>query len=684
MGKFNLNDSGAVVFEKLNNTVLTVGTTTGCDYVCDGTADDVQIRQAILYASSIGGGVLQFMKGTYFFSSVIDAPDISNVRIVGESYGSVIFKASASVTGGINFKSGMINFKDSVNDSGNVYIENIIFDCNDSLNLPAMCFTPGDAGITMSNINLINCGFKNANVGTASVVFGAGFATLFTTGEYGEIDGLTIDRCKFTDNDLDCILFDGSNINNVLFYKSNFIGNGRSGVFLTTDIMGGVSDWTLKECRFEDNKKGDFAGIGADFLDKNLFGIKNFHVENNYFGPTSLPTTDNFNLCIYNSEGLRIIDNFFEGPSSISGLRDNAALAIGASKAASWARTDADRLAKIEGNIFYKVRAAWDGDAMYNSRIVGNMFYETQLRPMAQYSNHSFTVVDSNIMINCNTAPTSEDDYQYSGMYFNGNQGIIITNNIVADNRLLRNPTTGPTLSSFVGGSLPSRTYYVNITWVNDTGETLPSSEVNITVASGSLLKVTLPVTLGVGAPNGTKKANVYVGTTSGNATLQGSIDPAITKDAIFWNEPSTGLVAGAALPVSNTTNAVTRYGIYEVNVSTDGGYVNMYKNNIFNGMTDGGIHLAVGSNSICTGNIGYVTENSGTATVANGATTVVVNHGLSVTPTADDITVTPTNSMGNATKFYIGTFTSTQFTITVNADPGATTATFAWKAIVL
>lgn len=89
-------------------------------------------------------------------------------------------------------------------------------------------------------------------------------------------------------------------------------------------------------------------------------------------------------------------------------------------------------------------------------------------------------------------------------------------------------------------------------------------------------------------------------------------------------------------------------------------------------------------TNLIVRDNIGYVTENSGTATVANGATTVVVTHGLSVTPTADDIMVTPTNSMGNATKYYIGTFTSTQFTITVDQDPGAATATFAWKAIVL
>ena len=82
------------------------------------------------------------------------------------------------------------------------------------------------------------------------------------------------------------------------------------------------------------------------------------------------------------------------------------------------------------------------------------------------------------------------------------------------------------------------------------------------------------------------------------------------------------------------------------------------------------------------TENDGWKTENTGTATVANGQTTIAVTHGLSITPLASHILVTPTNSMGNATKYYVDTITSTQFTIHVNADPGATTATFAWAVV--
>jgi hypothetical protein len=79
--------------------------------------------------------------------------------------------------------------------------------------------------------------------------------------------------------------------------------------------------------------------------------------------------------------------------------------------------------------------------------------------------------------------------------------------------------------------------------------------------------------------------------------------------------------------------------------------------------------------------NRGFVTENNGTATVASGTTSIAVTHGLTnQTPALDDIQVTPTNNLGSAALFWISAPTSTQFTINVDVDPGATTATFAWS----
>ena len=81
--------------------------------------------------------------------------------------------------------------------------------------------------------------------------------------------------------------------------------------------------------------------------------------------------------------------------------------------------------------------------------------------------------------------------------------------------------------------------------------------------------------------------------------------------------------------------------------------------------------------------NIGFTTENSGTATLTNGTTSIAVDHGLNVTPSAGDIVVTPIEAWGNMTKFWIGNYTTTQFTIYADQNPGQD-VDFAWKAIVL
>jgi len=79
-----------------------------------------------------------------------------------------------------------------------------------------------------------------------------------------------------------------------------------------------------------------------------------------------------------------------------------------------------------------------------------------------------------------------------------------------------------------------------------------------------------------------------------------------------------------------------------------------------------------------------YVTENNGTASITSGNTSVTVTHGLHTTPSIQDITVTPTNDMGNSTKFWIDNITSTTFDINVDAAPTTKSATFAWMGIVL
>lgn len=87
------------------------------------------------------------------------------------------------------------------------------------------------------------------------------------------------------------------------------------------------------------------------------------------------------------------------------------------------------------------------------------------------------------------------------------------------------------------------------------------------------------------------------------------------------------------------------------------------------------------GTNTILRNNIGWTTESNGTAVVANGTTSIAVNHGLSAAPALSKISVTPTNNLGTAAKFWISGVGATQFTINVDVDPGAGTAAFAWNA---
>jgi hypothetical protein len=86
------------------------------------------------------------------------------------------------------------------------------------------------------------------------------------------------------------------------------------------------------------------------------------------------------------------------------------------------------------------------------------------------------------------------------------------------------------------------------------------------------------------------------------------------------------------------------------------------------------------GTATVIRDNVGHPTEGSGSATVPAGATSVEVAHGLAVPPSIHDVSVTPTNGLGSATRFWIADVTPTHFTIHVDADPGKATAAFVWQ----
>ncbi len=91
-------------------------------------------------------------------------------------------------------------------------------------------------------------------------------------------------------------------------------------------------------------------------------------------------------------------------------------------------------------------------------------------------------------------------------------------------------------------------------------------------------------------------------------------------------------------------------------------------------------IKLGTSTTNTISRNVGWVTEKSGTASITTGNTTVTVTHGLSVTPTLQQITVTPQTAFGAAAKFWISTPTSTTFVLNLDANP-TQTVTMGWRA---
>jgi hypothetical protein len=91
------------------------------------------------------------------------------------------------------------------------------------------------------------------------------------------------------------------------------------------------------------------------------------------------------------------------------------------------------------------------------------------------------------------------------------------------------------------GGALGATTYYVRITYVNPNGETLASAEVSLAVAANNVLTVASPP-----AAADAIGWNVYVSTATGTETKQNAASIAIGTP---FTEPTTGLIAGSALP---------------------------------------------------------------------------------------------------------------------------------------
>jgi hypothetical protein len=88
--------------------------------------------------------------------------------------------------------------------------------------------------------------------------------------------------------------------------------------------------------------------------------------------------------------------------------------------------------------------------------------------------------------------------------------------------------------------------------------------------------------------------------------------------------------------------------------------------NTFYNGITV----IGTQTNIVRNNGPGTICEKTGSATLLSSATSVVVIHGLSYTPSIDDVRITPRNDINPAVRLWVTTMTSTQFTINSNVSP--------------
>lgn len=100
-----------------------------------------------------------------------------------------------------------------------------------------------------------------------------------------------------------------------------------------------------------------------------------------------------------------------------------------------------------------------------------------------------------------------------------------------------------PVLSAVAGGALAAAKYFAVVTYVTSLGETPASAEAILAVGASNLLQVASPAVDQLGLAIG---YNVYVASASGAETKQNATPVAIGTP---WTEPTSGLIAGAAMP---------------------------------------------------------------------------------------------------------------------------------------
>jgi len=269
-----------------------------------------------------------------------------------------------------------------------------------------------------------------------------------------------------------------------------------------------------------------------------------------------------------------------------------------------------------------------------------------------------------------------------------------INNPLINGNTIVNNTYEGIVVSSVESSSLSTNTIISNNIikgnlygiWVKGSDGTLMLSNNLVESSGGSNIGLKIEDTNGMTVLGGSYlgvfgiEIDQLSGLTKISTELKGSSNGVRVNSGVVgtWLEISNckdnistgagavdlrGLVDGVKILNNNFMN---RIGVRMLN--SGGNPSNcIIKHNETTGMT------ILGTGHVFRDNSGYVTENYGDSTITDTNTSVVVSHGLSVTPTYINLTAD-----GDET-IWFSNITSTQFTVNRTASSGA--RNFSWEA---
>ena len=565
-------------------TTATVGGTIGTYPVAAYSTAAAAIQAAV---NAVGNGRLVIRKGTYDIPSSILIP--SGIHIEHED--GVVLRASQSFTNGI------YNIDAVLSAAENTRIDYVTLDCNNQTSVQAVSIKGGmyAFGAYAKRIRLRAIAFKNqanTSVGLVTIYSGRG------SSDRGPVTDVVFDDCLFDTVAKYHILINGGQVEDLKILNSKFRGSQYGCISFdqqtkddNANAAGARSNknWEIVGCKFIDNQLSNTplaGGFTAILTDSNKSGLRGLKFHGNWCEGQNSTDPEQYVLSINSSWDVQVHNNTF--------WKFRSVFNVGQSNNGPWYRHDGSQMVSIKENTFFRCYNIVDNDSNFFAEWAGNKFIEIEYAGIGGYSRQWPAKIHGNFFYNiCTDESASNERRSAIALIANGSE---VYDNTIIDDRKLADPTTAPVLTQVAGGALGARTYYVKYTWKNDTGETVGSSEASLSVSANNLLMVEHPYATNYGPPTGAKYVNIYVSTTAGSYTtgLQASVPTpwhqeyqdvrTNTFGHVDWLEPATGLVSGTAIPGSNTTNAITLYGLYEVSGGGGPLYPNTYHDNYIRG----------------------------------------------------------------------------------------------------